>query len=355
MRALQQLGYAVSFVAAQDLTPNELAVADLENAGNACYQAPYYASVEEVLRRQANCFDLIYLHRISSASRYLALARQYCPNARILYSVADLSHVRLARQSAVEDRPELLAQSSRLRLEECTAAWSADAVLSHSTYEVGLLRTMVPSANVHLVPWAVPPCPTRVPFAKRQGIAFVGGYGHPPNLDAARFLVEEIMPLVWREYPALECLLVGSDMPAEIMQLARPGVVPVGHMEELSELFDRVRLTVAPLRYGAGIKGKVLASLAAGVPCVMTPVAAEGIDLPATLRDCVRASAVDLAAQIVRLHVDAAACQKVADEGLAFIQVGYSDHCVAETLKAAIEGGNVLANCGNLIVKSASA
>jgi hypothetical protein len=209
-RALHALGYQVSFVAAHDLTPDAASVASLAAEDFACWRAPRYASVEEVLRRQAGCFDVVYLHRVSVASAYLALVRQHCPQARILYSVADLHHVRLARQARIETRPELLTHSRRLRNAECAAAQSAHAVLTHSTQEAEWLCRSVPGANVHLVPWAQASRPTAVDVAARHGVAFIGSFGHAPNADAARFLAEEVMPLVWRREPAIECLLVCS-------------------------------------------------------------------------------------------------------------------------------------------------
>ncbi len=182
--------------------------------------APFYASVEEVLRRQADCFDVVYLHRANAASRYLQLARHYQPHARILYSVADLHHVRLERQAVVEDRPELLAASRTMRLMECTAAWSADAVLTHSAGEVALLRRLVPEARVYRAPWSIATRPSRVSFAKRQGIAFIGHYRHAPNVDAACWLLEAVMPLVWQTEPAMACLLVGDDLPDSLQRMA---------------------------------------------------------------------------------------------------------------------------------------
>ncbi len=345
MHVLQTLGYATSFVASMNSTPegpvtDGPAVETLERLGITCYRTPYYASVEEVLRRQAQCFDLIYLHRISNASKYLALARQHCPRARILYSVADLHHLRFARQAEVEDRPELLARSRRLRLEECMAARSADAVLTHSSHEAALLQHAIPGVNVHVVPWAIPMRQVTAPLALRNGVAFIGGYAHGPNVDAARFLAEEIMPLVWQSDPWIMCYLVGSDMPESVRRLAGPGLRPVGQVADLAEVFDRVRLTVAPLRYGAGVKGKVLASLAAGVPCVMSPVAAEGIELSGALLECVGSTAADIAARIVRLHAETAAHDDAVKAGLQLIETWCCDAVVSDALKTAIESRN---------------
>jgi len=404
--ALQRLGYAVSFVAADEMAPDEADVAALTALGVAGCVAPFYASAEDVLRRQADCFDVVYLHRVGVATRYLGLARHYMPRARVLYSVADLHHVRLERQAAVEQRPELLAVSRRMRLEECMAAWSADAVLTHSAEEAELLRRAVPEANVYRVPWQVAgvggdaagatapaggdaaagsvpggralaeratgeratagrvtaggatseratagrattgrattarPAAIRQ-FAARRGLVFVGSYAHSPNVDAACWLVEAVMPLVRQVDPDIVCLLVGSAMPEVVRRLARPGAVPLGEVVDLGSVFARVRLSVAPLRYGAGVKGKVLDSLAAGVPCVMTPIAAEGLGLPAGLRALVSEDAARFAKLICRLHRSEAAHRKAVRAGQAMIRKNHNETVVTAALRAAIEGRGV--------------
>jgi hypothetical protein len=340
MRALQRLGYAVSFAAAEDMAPTAAAVQALTDADTTPCCAPFYTSAEDVLRRQATCFDLIYLHRVDTAAHYLALARRCNPQARIVYSVADLHHVRLARQAAVEDRPDLLSASRRLRLAESVAAWSANAVITHSSAEVDVLRRLAPQANIHRVPWDVPLAEARIPFAARRGVAFIGAYAHAPNADAAHWLVEAIMPLVWRTDPSITCLLVGTDMPRSVRRLARPGIVAVGQVDDLgASVFDRVRLTVAPLRYGAGINGKVLASLAAGVPCAMSPVAAEGMPLCRMLGKFVGSDADALAALICKLHNDGIANGRAATAGLTMIGRHFSADAVTASLQAAIAGG----------------
>ncbi len=304
-----------------------------------CCVAPFYASVEDVLRRQAGCFDVIYLHRGSIAARYLALARTHQPRARIIYAVADLSHIRLERQALIENRPELLAASARIRLEEYTAAWMADAVITHSAAEAAMLQQAVPGASVHRVAWDVAAQRTQVSWAKRRGVAFVGSYDHEPNKDATRWLVDSVMPLVWQTQPDIQCLLVGSRMPQVIRDLVRPGVEALGEVADLAaSVFDRVRLTVAPLRFGAGLKGKVLDSLAAGVPCVMTGIAAEGMLLPCALQSLIGRDAPAIASLICHFHTDLAANREKADVGLAWVAETLDAGTIATGLHAAING-----------------
>ncbi len=343
MRSLRRLGYEVSFMAANAASPPEAALRALEAEGFIVCRPPFYGSVEEVLRLQNICLDVIYLHRLSNVSKYMAVARQYCPQARVLYSVADLHHLRMARQARIEERPELTAKSRKVRLEECTAAWLADAVLTHSTHEAELLNKLVPAATSHVVPWEVPVARPTAPISQRHGVAFIGGYAHTPNVDAAHFLVDDIMKLVWARDGSIPCLLVGSDMPETVKRLAGPHVVVLGHVPDLGSVFDRVRLTVAPLRYGAGVKGKVLASLAAGIPCVMSPVAAEGIGLPMALQSLVGETEADMAALILKLHGDATACEAAGNAGRSFVAQHFSQAAVDARLAAVVGplGGTV--------------
>ena len=144
------------------------------------------------------------------------------------------------------------------------------------------------------------------------------------------------MPLVWRHEPDITCLLVGSAMPERLRQLARPGVIPLGQVPDLAEIFGQVRLTVAPLAYGAGVNGKVLDSFAAGIPCVATPIAAEGLDLPDTLAACVGANPADLAALILRLHTDPAANRACSDAALRYVTDTLSETRLDALMQAAV-------------------
>jgi hypothetical protein len=306
-RSLQRLGFEVSFTASLDFAAFTNEQAALEASGIFWCGRPHYRSVEEVLRRQAGEFDLIYLHRAANAAKYGELARQYFPKARQLYAVADLHHLRVARQAAAEDRPELAPLANRLRLMEFTAAALSDAVLTHSSEEARLLAAQLGDAKVHTVRWSVMPRLAKTPFAKRHGIAFIGGYGHPPNLDAARWLIGEIMPRVRERDPTIECLLVGDRLPAGLRQ-----------------------------RCGEGIKGKVVDSLAAGIPCVMTPVGAEGLDLPAALGGCIAATGEDIATAILRLHNHAAANKECRDAGLRYVEDSFSEARLDAALARAV-------------------
>ena len=285
------------------------------------------------MQQHAGQFDLVYLHRIENADAYLTLARKYF-DAQIVYGVADLHHVRLKTQSQVERDPQRAQQLAELAFQvgcqELVAALSADDVITHSTAEAQILRSL-PSAiakeKIHVVPWAVPLAAVQTPFKARSGVAFIGGFGHAPNADAARWLVDEVMPLVWQDAPDIKCLLVGDGMPEDTRrQLESPRVEVLGRVADLAQVFERVRLTVAPLRFGAGVKDKVIRSLGAGLPCVGTPEAFSGMaQLPAALaRDCMHKSARELAAAIVMLARDQAKNASCAQAGLDYVATAFN-------------------------------
>lgn len=342
MQSLQRLGYEVVLTPAIEFVAAGHDTTALDAIGVTCCRSPYYGSIEEVLRRQAGEFDLTYLHRISNAAKYGGLARYHNPKALQIFSVADLHHLRYARQASVEDRPELAELSRRTRVAEYIAAASADAVVTHSVQEAEALAKHVPRAKVHVVQWSIAPKPTRVPFMQRSGVAFVGSYGHAPNVDAAVWLIKEIMPAVRKRDPTIQCLLVGTDMPERLRLICGEGIVAIGYVKDLAEIFDRVRLTVAPLTYGAGIKGKVIESLGAGLPCVCTPVAAEGLDLPKALRACVVESAEGLAELICKLHENEEANLACGHAGLDYVGSTFSNEKLDAAMLRVLGSGRSL-------------
>lgn len=127
-------------------------------------------------------------------------------------------------------------------------------------------------------------------------------------------------------------------MPTAVRGLARPGVEVLGEVSDLrASVYDRVRLTVAPLRYGAGVKGKVLDGLAAGVPCVMTAIAAEGMPLPPALQGLVGRTAEEIAGLICQLHQGQDDHDAAVTAGLAMIVQHFNSDVITSDLRAAVE------------------
>jgi glycosyltransferase involved in cell wall biosynthesis len=335
--ALQDLGWGVDFVASAERVRDGAASA-LEAAGVICHAEPSVTSVEEVLRRHTGRFDLVYLHRLENALAYAGLARQHQSHARLLYSVADLQFLRLSRQAEVEGRPDLARHASGMRERDLLTMRLVDVVITHSIHEAALLERLAPQVRVHVVPWAITPRAIATPWAERRGVVFVGNFGHAPNRDAMHWMVHEVMPLVWNRDPSIACRIVGADLPPRLAATATdPRVQLLGYVPDLSGEYGRARLAVAPLRFGAGIKGQVLEAFGAAVACVMTPIAAEGLPLPAPLNKAVAEDAEGMANLIHRLHADEALSTALGRAGQNVARQEFSDTNVAKALARALD------------------
>ncbi len=317
-----------------DLGP---ASADLVKFGVAALTRPWYASVEEVLVRNAGAYSAVYLHRADVAAVYGALVRKH--QGRALASsirVADLGSLRLERQAVALEYPDLVPASRNEMTKEQIASFFADAVVTHSAVEATILRQRHPDKMVQVVPFAVPAVPIERPFAERRGIAFVGSFDHQPNLDAAFRLIDDVMPELSRLDSTIPCVIAGSGMPQHLKSKAGGAVRILGHVPDITSVYDMVRLTCAPLAYGAGVKGKVLESLAAGLPCVCTTIAAEGLDLPPDLAALVAAEQADLAALIRRLHEDEELNTSLATAGRSFVATYAADGAIDYAMRKAL-------------------
>ncbi|GAN80856.1 Hint domain-containing protein [Acidocella aminolytica] len=339
MRALQKLGWHVSFIAKTGAMTDSAAIAQPEALDITCLTSPAITSIEEALARQAGQFELIYLHRISVAAPYIALAGHYQPRAKILYSVADLHHLRLARQAKVQNRPEVSRAARHMRQQELAAMAQASAVITHSNAEAAFLAQAGLNEHlIHVAPWGVRVQSKAAPARGRSGLIFVGHFAHEPNLDGLIWLVEQVMPLVQAEQPGIQLTVVGAGIPSGITaRLKDRGVDLRGYVADLDPLYTQARLAVAPLRFGAGIKGKVLEAWAYGVPCVMSPVAAEGLPCTPVLAEAIGGEARSFADKILALYNNTPQSAVHVTEGRALLREHFSQKAVIMALSRALQ------------------
>jgi GT2 family glycosyltransferase/glycosyltransferase involved in cell wall biosynthesis/SAM-dependent methyltransferase len=230
------------------------------------------------------------LSRPHPAGRWLDSVREFAPAAVVAYDTVDLHWLREARKSAADlvgagafaggastDLGAIGGKAETLRQLELALVRSADFTFVVSETEGEQVARDVPDARTVLIPMVHDVTPAPAPVDGRSGILFVGGFQHPPNTDAALRLVRDVMPVVWRSRPDVKLTIVGSDPPPEVLALASPRVDVAGWVEDIDPLLQDARMLVAPLRYGAGLKGKVTQAMAAGLPVVTTETGVEGL------------------------------------------------------------------------------
>lgn len=287
-------------------------------------------SVSE-LKRQGIGIRVAWLCR-PTASERLTLALRDAFAATILYDTVDLHYLRLQREEQVCGTP---TGWRAVRDHEIALARAADVTIVTSSVEAELLRREG-IANVAVIPVVEPPSTGALPgWDERNGVVFLGNYAHAPNVDAAEWICREIMPRVWQQLPALHLTLAGTDPTRAVRALAQRNVTVTGHVRDLAELLAKARVFAAPLRFGAGVKGKIVYALAHGLPVVTTPIGAEGI-FGTNECDAIVSSAEEFAAQIVRLHEDRVTWERAAAAARRAAQ-RFTPSALAETVRKLYE------------------
>ena len=287
VQALQGLGARVTFVP-DNFTAFQPYTRDLQRMGIEVLYGQLDVRAE--LATIGPGLDAAILSRPQIAARWLDTVRELAPSATVAYDTVDLHWLREARRTAVgsslagsdnarNGRPAALApKAEALRQLELAMIRASDVTLVVSDVEREQVERDVPGARTLLVPMVHDVTPHVPPPESRSGIVFVGGFEHPPNGDAAILLVKEVMPSVWSELGDTRLTIVGAHPPPEVRALASSLVDVTGWVDDLQPVLDGARLMVAPLRYGAGMKGKITQALAAGLPVITTPIGAEGLE-----------------------------------------------------------------------------
>jgi len=299
---LREMDFQVTFIPEDNFLYMPEYTTALQRAGIEALYAPYVTSVEQHVKDCGSRYDLVFLFRPRVVERHLEMIRAYCTTAKVLYHTVDLHYLRMTREAQLQaDRAKKQA-ADEMKQCELAAICSADASIVHSTVELEILRPLLPDAPLHVFPLILDVKGSKVPFAKRSDLIFVGGYQHTPNVDAVKYFVSEIMPLLRKQLPGVRFYVVGSKPPPEIQTLASEDVIITGFVEDLTPLLDKMRVSVAPLRYGAGIKGKIGTAMAAGLPVVATTLAAEGMSLTNGENILVADTPGDFANAVVRIY-----------------------------------------------------
>lgn len=286
-------------------------------------------------------FDAVLLSRPDVAEHHLAAIRAHS-RARVVYYGHDLHFRRMQDQAALMDdgaaRDALQRDTASMEARERAIWRGVDAVLYPSVDEADAVRALEPGVDARAVtPYAYASFGSDTPLAQRGDILFVAGFAHPPNVDAARWLVEAIMPRVWATHPQARLALVGANPTADVLALAGDRVEVTGFVsdEALARRYRHARVAVVPLRYGAGVKSKVVEALQQGLPLVTTTVGAQG--LPGVVAACSVADDVDgIAAGIVRLLDDDAAWLRCSRDGSAYAAAHFSADAMRRDLLSAL-------------------
>jgi len=303
-----------------------------------------YHSSNHYLSEQGHTFSAFYLIRVHVAETVLDVIRQVAPHARILFHALDVQFLREGREAELKKDPTLRARAEATRERELAIMRRADHTVIVSPAELPVLRRYLPDVPISVFPALYAPVASRpTSYNARKDIFFLGGYTHTPNVDAVCWFVTETWPLVRKQLPGAVFHIVGSEAPQTVLDLvAVPGVEVDGFVKNLTPVLSSMRVSVAPLRFGAGIKGKVAMAMGAGIPCVCTSIAAEGMGLEDGVHTRVTDDPREFADAVVRLYKDRGQWEQLSSNGRDLVRRHFGEEANRASLLAVLNDANAL-------------
>ena len=318
-----QLGHRVTFI------PDNLAyeppyTCELQKRGTEVVYHPYVKKVRDYLLAHGRNFDAVVLSRCDFARKHIADVRLHAPQSRIIFDTVDLHYLREDSEARLTRDPEVRRKAQEKHLLEHELIDQADETWVVSPVEQQLLREKWPRKSVQLVSNIVDVPGSKTPFALRRDYLFIGGFQHRPNIDAVLFFVQKIYPLVSEHLRDAKFYIIGDKPPPEIVALATERIIVAGLQRDVRPFFDSVRLSIAPLRFGAGVKGKINQSMAFGVPVVATSLAIEGMELTARQEILVADTPEDFARALIELYESEELWRRLSENGIRKTRALYS-------------------------------
>jgi glycosyltransferase involved in cell wall biosynthesis len=321
------------------------AVQELKSLGiQVLHRVPYIFRFEDWIKAFGKDLKVAFLSRPHVVFGFLSTIKKLS-GARIVYYGHDLHVERMNLQNILVPGSFTEETVNSVREQE-EACWEkSDVILYPSIDEVKQIEEKYPQRRIDVLPIECRPdaeindAVTPNGFGERNGMLFVGGFSHLPNQDAVLWFLNEVYPLMANKLPDLHVTIAGNAPTDEIKARASEAILVTGRVseEELRSLYNKVKVVVAPLRIGAGVKGKVVEALRMGVPVVTTSIGIQGLpgyeDSIAVADD-----PTDFAKAILDLLQDEALWQRRRDAGLKYYRENFSESVVAPKVLALLKG-----------------
>ena len=326
LEMLVEMGFEVSFLAG-DFHPLEPYTSELRQMGVEPLVGEWYRNNwESWLRDNGARLDFVFIHKPDPAAFFLPAVKRYS-RAAIIYQCHDLHYLRLRRKAEVENDPVAREEADHYEQKESFIFANSDVLLTFSEVEATILKEKCPDKPVFTVPlfFYQKPASAIEGFQDRKGLVFVGACAHSPNRDAVAWFCSEVLPLVQKRIPDIVLNVVGAEPPEEIAALQSAHVRILGRLseEQLADLYASVRMMVVPLRFGAGVKGKVIETMHNGLPFVSTSTGIEGINGIESITTAYD-SAGDFAEAVVSVYNDESRLKELSLSGSQFVDANFS-------------------------------
>jgi GT2 family glycosyltransferase/glycosyltransferase involved in cell wall biosynthesis len=274
--------------------------------------------------------------RPSVAEAMIPRLRRFKRNITIVFDMVDAHFVRLEREAKVSGDAQVAQAAQRYRKLEPRLARACDLIWCNSSEDRRVMEAEVPGKRIEVVPTIHDLHDRGKPFHDRRDLLFVGNLAHTPNRDAVHYFMREIYPLMLQSLPEANVFIVGDYASDEIRAYASSQVRVTGYLPDLEPLLQSARVFIAPLRFGAGVKGKIGEAMSYALPVVTTSIGAEGIGLVNEVNALIADTPKSFASSVVRLYSDAGLWQTLARNSYQHIAENFTPAVIAETINSSI-------------------
>jgi len=336
LRLMDEQGWAVSFLP-DDGRATEEEIRAMGSLGIEVLCRPWGSDMLHLLRMHGREFHAVMLCRHTVAGQYASVVRKLAPKARLLFDTVDLHFLREQRAADLSDSASMARQALASRKSELALIEQCDVTFVVSPHEQSLLTAELPRARIELLSNIHELHGSGRDYTERKDLVFVGGFGHPPNVDAVRWIAIDILPALRVRDPQV-CVHILGDIPDSARaELSVPGLVLHGRVKDLTPWLEGALASVAPLRFGAGVKGKINMSMSFGLPVIATTTAIEGMRLNDGVDVLVADDANAFAEAYRRLLKDEALWSTLSQHGLHNVQEYFSPEAAAGTLRRVLD------------------
>lgn len=322
-RILNDLGHKVTFIG-DNLMRLEPYTAELQQYSTEVLYAPYIKSVKDFLVLEGKFFDVVIISRSDVAAKHVSYVKKYCSKAKKILDTVDMQFLRETRRAELYNDKYLLKKANAIKKKELDLSNEFDLTLVVSPVEKEVLLKEEPFLIVEILSNIHEIYAPENPFSRRKYLMFLGGFDHSPNIDAVKYFVNEILQYIRKEIPDIKIYIVGSNPPEEIQLLKSENIKVTGYVKDLKPYFENCRVFVAPLRYGAGVKGKIGEAMAHGVPVITTSVGAEGMNLENGENTFISDEPERFAENVLKVYKDNILWDKISGNSIKHVQKYYS-------------------------------
>ncbi len=286
-------------------------------------------------------YDYAILDFWDLAAYYLPIIREYSPETKIIIDTVDVHFVRETREAELKHNKNLIVKALKNKKKELAIYEKADRLWVVTGADKKILEKYIHNVPIDIIPNIHPKINYIRKYEDTADLLFVGNFNHPPNKDAIEYFCNEVMPIILREIPDIKLQIVGNAADLAVSHLSGEHVAVTGYQEDLSPFLKAARLSVSPLRYGAGMKGKIGEAFSWGLPVITTSVGAEGMNIIDFEHALVADNSTDFAEKTVMAYKQKELWMKLSTGGKKLVEENWSPQAVHKNLVSAFKADTV--------------